>query len=155
MLPSAIQVFWRHGSWRQFWDSNPEFQFSLLAKQADPGCCPLPSSVVRAVLVFGGSEGTLWNILCPSFAVWCFTTLFQSTADPRVKILGILANAISSDDFLLVLINDTCMLKEGHVGVVLVCWQRNPVARFGLYWFSRWNGVLQANTQTQRKTPLA
>lgn len=45
----------------------------------------------------------------------------------------------------------THVLKEAHVGVVLVCSQRNTVAGIGLCWFFSWNGALQVGVKIQRK----
>lgn len=134
-LQPFFQVVLRCGSWRQFRVWNSEFWFSALTEQADPGCLPPVSLVVRAVLVFGGSEGTLhclgWGAtymrqgeglhVNPSFCCVAFQHAFsQYSQDPCVKSLGSLANAISRYYLLFILIKDTCVLKEARLGIVSV-----------------------------------
>lgn len=80
--------------------------------------------------MFGGSEGTPWwqgwtgeQLSCGRARALllplCFAEFHRTY--PSAKNFGILANAISSFVFLFSLMNDICILKEAHVGVVWVC----------------------------------
>lgn len=80
--------------------------------------------------MFGGSEGTPWwqgwtgeQLSCERARALllplCFAEFHRTY--PSAKNFGILANAISSFVFLFSLMNDICILKEAHVGVVWVC----------------------------------